>query len=73
MVAFQLFAQQARPTDFVAVAGYGDCGCSYLCTDEAIAEGGYEPTASNGGKGTEAALKRAILTLLGEAASPAAK
>jgi hypothetical protein len=68
MVEFQHFAQRARPEDFVAVAGYGDCGCSYLCTDAAIAEGGYEPTASNGGKGTEAVLKNAILALLGERA-----
>jgi hypothetical protein len=68
MVEFQFFAQQARPADFVAVAGYGDCGCSYLCTDKAIAEGGYEPTASNGGKGTEVVLKNAILGLLGATA-----
>ena len=66
MVEFQLFAQEARPGDFVAVAGYGDCGCAYICTDRAIAEGGYEPTASNVGKGSEAALKKAILALLGE-------
>jgi hypothetical protein len=65
MVEYQLFAQQARLADFVAVAGYGDCGCSYVCTDAAIAEGGYEPTASNAGKGTEAVLKQAILGLLG--------
>jgi hypothetical protein len=69
MLEFQLFAQQARPSDFVAVAGYGDCGCAYICTDQAIAEGGYEPNASNVGKGSEAALKKAIQALLGQSAT----
>jgi hypothetical protein len=68
MLDFQLFAQQAKPRGFVAVAGYGDCGCAYICTDKAIAEGGYEPSASNVGKGSEALLKSAIQALLGEAA-----
>jgi hypothetical protein len=68
MLDFQLFAQQAKPADFVAVAGYGDCGCAYICTDKAIADGGYEPSASNVGKGSEAALKKAIVDLLGEGA-----
>ncbi|HVM48998.1 MAG TPA: hypothetical protein VMU04_13285 [Candidatus Acidoferrum sp.] len=70
MLAFQFFAQQARPDDFIAVAGYGDCGCAYICTDQAIAEGGYEPTASNVGKGSEAALKQAIRALLGQPGAP---
>jgi hypothetical protein len=69
MLDFQLFAQQSRPGDFIAVAGYGDCGCAYICTDKAIADGGYEPSASNVGKGSEAALKKAILGLLGEPAT----
>jgi hypothetical protein len=66
MVDFQFYAQQAKPHDFVAIAGYGDCGCAYFCTDKAIAEGGYEPSASNVGKGSEAVLKNAIRALLGE-------
>jgi hypothetical protein len=65
MLAFQFFAQQAQPLDFVAVAGYGDCGPAYLCTDQALAEGGYEPSASNVGPGSEARLQRAIQSLLG--------
>jgi hypothetical protein len=65
MLDFQLFAQRAQPRDFVAVAGYGDCGPAYLCTDAAIAEGGYEPSAANVGPGTEAVLKSAIEALLG--------
>ena len=66
MLDFQRFAQQAAPRDFVAVAGYGDCGCAYICTDKAIAEGGYEPSASNVGVGSEAILKQGIQALLGQ-------
>ena len=66
MLDFQFFAQQAAPNDFVAVAGYGDCGPAYICTDQALAEGGYEPTATNVGKGSEARLKHAIQVLLGK-------
>jgi hypothetical protein len=65
MLDFQLFAQQTAPNDFVAVAGYGDCGPAYICTDQALAEGGYEPSATNVGKGSEATLKSAIQALLG--------
>lgn len=64
MVEFQKFTQRLRPKDFVAVAGYADAGPSYVCTDAAIAEGGYEPSAGNGGKGTEQELKAAIERLL---------
>ncbi len=66
MLAYQFFAQQAKPHDFVAVAGYGDCGTAYICTDKALDEGGYEPSATNVGRGSEALLKGAIRTLLGE-------
>jgi len=45
-VEYQLFAQSVRPNDFVAVAAYGELGTGYICTDKAIAEGGYEPTQS---------------------------
>jgi hypothetical protein len=68
MLEFQQFAQHESPNDFVAVAGYGDCGPAYICTDEAIAEGGYEPLASNVGKGTEAEMKKVIRELLAPAA-----
>src|ERR1017187_8188723 len=68
MVEFQFFAQQAKSRDFVAVAGYGDCGPAYICTDKAITEGGYEPSATNVGPGTEALLKHAIQSLLGTSA-----
>jgi hypothetical protein len=48
----------------VLVAGYGDISPGYLCTDEAYRQGGYEPSASNVGPGTEAALKNAIRKLV---------
>ncbi len=63
-VEYQLHAQNARPDRFVAVAGYGEGGTGYICTDAAIAEGGYEPTASHVGPPSEARLKSAIEELL---------
>jgi hypothetical protein len=63
-VEYQLYAQAARPDRFVAVAGYGEGGTGYICTDAAIAEGGYEPTASLVGPPTESVLKSAISELL---------
>jgi hypothetical protein len=64
MLEFQKFAQHLRSKEFVAVAGYGDCGPAYICTDQAIAEGGYEPSASNVGPGSEPALRAAIEKLM---------
>ena len=65
MLEFQTYAQRLRPESFVAVAGYGDISPGYLCTDQAFAQGGYEPSASNAGPGTEALVKEAIRKLLG--------
>jgi hypothetical protein len=64
MLEFQRCAQSLRPRQFVAVAGYGDTGPEYICTDLAITEGGYEPSASNVGRGSEQALREAITNLL---------
>jgi hypothetical protein len=64
MNEFQKYAIGVKPDRFVAVAGYGDVAPGYLCTDQAHHEGGYEPSASNAGPGTEAALKAAIRDLL---------
>jgi hypothetical protein len=61
---YQLHAQAARPDRFVAVAGYGEGGPGYICTDAAIAQGGYEPTMSLVGPPSEKALKSAIDGLL---------
>lgn len=64
MLAFQRFTQGLRPKEFVAVAGYADCGPSYVCTEQALGEGGYEPAASNVGQGTEPLLQQAIQRLM---------
>jgi hypothetical protein len=66
MLEFQRLAQRLRPGKFVAVAGYGDCGPAYICTDQALAEGGYEPSSSNVGRGAEQALGESIHRLLTE-------
>jgi hypothetical protein len=65
LVDYQLFAQQSAPDDFVAVAAYMDLGTGYICTDKAFEEGGYEPTDTAVGPGSEPLLKKAILELLG--------
>jgi hypothetical protein len=65
MIDYQFFAQQLRPSDFVAVAAYGDCGCGYLCTQQAFEEGGYEPTDSFVVPQSEVELKSGIRKLLG--------
>ncbi len=64
MLAFQRYAQSLRRDQFVAVAGYGDAGPAYICTDEAISEGGYEPGSANVGRASESALKTAIRDLM---------
>jgi hypothetical protein len=63
-VEYQLYAQSVRPTDFVAVAGYGENGPGYICTDKALKEGGYEPTWSFVGPPSEAHLKAVLAHLL---------
>jgi len=61
-IEYQLYAQSLRPDRFVCVAGYGDGGPGYICTDDA--EGGYEPSASRVGAPSEKALRSAIEELL---------
>jgi hypothetical protein len=65
LVDYQLFAQRSAPGDFVAVAAYTDLGPGYICTDKAFEEGGYEPTDTAVGPGSEAILKKAIVELIG--------
>jgi hypothetical protein len=65
LVEYQLFAQRLAPLDFVAVAAYTDLGPGYICTDKAFEEGGYEPTDTAVGPGSEPLLKAAISRLLG--------
>ena len=57
--------ERLRPDDFVAVAGYGEGSPSYICTERAFAEGGYEPAASAVAPESEGPLKAAIRQLLG--------
>jgi hypothetical protein len=61
---YQQFAQSLGEGRFVAVAGYGNITPGYLCIDQAYGEGGYEPSASYTGPGTEAAMKEVIKSLL---------
>jgi hypothetical protein len=65
MLEFQLYAQRQRPEAFIAVAGYGDGCTTYICTDQAFAEGAYEPRAAAVARGSEEILKTAIRQLLG--------
>ena len=63
-VEYQLWAQENAAGRFVAVAGYGDGGPSYICTDRAYQDrGGYEQTWSLVGP-SEQLLKRAIAQVL---------
>jgi hypothetical protein len=64
MVEFQLFAQRCASQQFVAVAGYGDGGTGYICTQASYGQGGYEPTATAISPDGEAVLKSAIRQLL---------
>ena len=66
LVDYQLFAQRSAPGDFVAVAAYTDLGPGYICTDKAFEEGGYEPTDTAVGPGSEPLLKAAIVKFLGK-------
>jgi len=65
LIAFQRFAQRLRPAEFVAVAGYGDCGPGYICPAQAYRDGGYEPTDSCVKPESEGLTKKAIAALLG--------
>ncbi len=60
MVDFQLYSQQIVPQRHVFVAGYGDCGPAYICTEKSFEEGGYEPYASHIVPSSETKLKLAI-------------
>ena len=65
MLDYQFYAQQLQPDDFVAVAGYGEGSPSYICTEKAFSEGGYEPKASAVAPEGERPLKAAIRRLMG--------
>lgn len=65
-IEFQLYAQQLRPEGFVAVAGYADGGCGYICTEKMFPEGGYEPSASKFVPEAEKPTREAIQSLMGK-------
>lgn len=65
MVEFQLFAQRICPDAFVVVAENGDWSPGYICTAQAFAEGGYEPTTSMIAPCGEAEFKKMIRQALG--------
>jgi hypothetical protein len=65
LLDFQLFAQRAAPEQFVAVAICGDYGPGYICTDKALAEGGYEASYETTAPGSEAIVNATIVKLLG--------
>lgn len=61
---YQKFAQSLRPSTWMAVASYGDCGPGYICMENSFAEGGYEPKDSFVSGKCEAIMKQAIRELL---------
>ena len=64
-VEYQLWAQQACADTFVAVAGFGDFGPVYLCTDQAYTDrGGYEQTFAFADP-CESLVRAAIADVLG--------
>lgn len=64
MIDYQLYAQELRAGQFVAVAGYGDGAPGYICLEKSFAEGGYEPTASFVVPESDSVFRAAIRTLL---------
>ncbi|MBI4891315.1 MAG: hypothetical protein HY821_11875 [Acidobacteria bacterium] len=64
LLEFQRYAQSLSGGRLIAVAGYGDISPGYLCPDEVLRQGGYEPSASNAAAGTEARVKSILKELL---------
>jgi len=66
-IEYQLWVQEVSPDQFVAVAGFGDFGPCYLCTDQAYADqGGYEQHMTFVAP-CEPLVKRALAEVLGVA------
>ncbi|MED5401843.1 MAG: hypothetical protein VX669_15755 [Planctomycetota bacterium] len=69
-VEYQLAAQKMAPGSFVAVAGFGDCGMSYIGGDRIFTDqGGYEQTWALAGP-CEGRLLKAIAGLLARNSRP---
>lgn len=68
-IEYPLWAQQACPDAFLAVAAYGDCGMWYIPTDQAYQDsGGYEQSWAFAAP-SETLLKNAIGKVLGVSAT----
>jgi hypothetical protein len=63
-VDYQLAAQAMRPSDFVAMAAYGDYGPGYIGTRAAYEQGGYEVRSSRTAPDVEDVLTAALRELL---------
>jgi hypothetical protein len=65
-IEYQIAAQQMRPNDFVAMAAYGDNAPSYIGTEVAYTQGGYEveDRVSRVSPAVEKVLLQAIQSLL---------
>ena len=66
-VEYQLRAQKAAPSRFVACAAYGDGGPWYIPTAEAYSQGGYSVNVAWCGPQVDNILTGGIKTLLAEA------
>ena len=65
-IEYQIAAQQMRPDDFIAMAAYGDNAPSYIGTEIAYTQGGYEvgDHVSRVSPAVEKVLMKAIRNLL---------
>lgn len=59
-IEYQLYAQAKALYHTVATAAYGDGGPMYICLDRSYNEGGYEPSDSLVGPGSQAIMEQAI-------------
>ena len=73
IVDYQIHAQSLLPGGFVAVAGYGDNGTGYICTEGEFAAGGYEASMSNCTPAVEALLAKGIAAVVKPEAGTAGK
>ena len=66
-VEYQLRAQAAAPSRFMATAAYGDGGPWYIPIKEEYPKGGYEVSVANCADGVDALLTSGMKSLIGKA------
>jgi hypothetical protein len=66
-IEYQIEAQQAAPSRFVACAAYGDGGPWYVPTEEAYPQGGYEVSVAWCDREVDQILSTGVRQLLGSA------